>query len=437
MNHGPGLTLEQAPPISVPLRFFLSAPLFGLVAAFILIGFGPEALSNRWAPATFSVTHLMTLGFLTMIMMGAMLQMMPVVAGSPVRKPLLVSGALHILLCLGTLALAGGLLFEHAGLMQLALGLLATAILLFLLVIGLSLARARAQSATVAGMRLATASLTLALAFGLRVGAGHIWQFNPALPYAWVNVHLAWALVGWVGLLVIAVAFEVVPMFQLTPPYPSWLTRWLIRFLFTGLLLWSIAVPLPHPGLPLQSLLSLLLATGLALFAAVTLYLQAKRRRRVFDVTLHFWRVAMLSLIACSLIWSAGLLWPATADGQSYGLLLGALFVVGFATSVINGMLYKIVSFLLWFHLQRQHVGYAKLPTVKEFIPNSRVRWQLLVHIVALAMLMAAVAWPHGFARAAGVLFAASMLLLAANLFSGCRMYVKTKAALNTFANPV
>ena len=37
---------------------------------------------------------------------------------------------------------------------------------------------------------------------------------------------------------------------------------------------------------------------------------------------------------------------------QSYGMLLGVLMIVGFAMSVINGMLYKIVPFLVWFHLQ-------------------------------------------------------------------------------------
>ena len=38
---GPGLSLEQAPPFGVPLRFFLSAPPF-LVAAGLLAALNPE-----------------------------------------------------------------------------------------------------------------------------------------------------------------------------------------------------------------------------------------------------------------------------------------------------------------------------------------------------------------------------------------------------------
>ena len=41
------LSLDQAPPLSVPVRFFLSAPVFGVMAAITLFAF-PEAMANRW-----------------------------------------------------------------------------------------------------------------------------------------------------------------------------------------------------------------------------------------------------------------------------------------------------------------------------------------------------------------------------------------------------
>src|SRR5487761_2332052 len=48
----PTLSFEQAPPISVPYRFFLTAPLFGAVAGLVLAWFGPAASGRRsGAPA--------------------------------------------------------------------------------------------------------------------------------------------------------------------------------------------------------------------------------------------------------------------------------------------------------------------------------------------------------------------------------------------------
>lgn len=58
------LSLDQAPGISTPLRFFLTAPLFAIVAAVLLLFTGPEILQDRWLPETLALTHLLTLGLL-------------------------------------------------------------------------------------------------------------------------------------------------------------------------------------------------------------------------------------------------------------------------------------------------------------------------------------------------------------------------------------
>ena len=66
------LSLDQAPPFSVPLRFFVTAPLFAIAAALVLLWYGPAALDSRWTPAVLAITHLMTLGFVVMVMSGAL-----------------------------------------------------------------------------------------------------------------------------------------------------------------------------------------------------------------------------------------------------------------------------------------------------------------------------------------------------------------------------
>ena len=86
MSQQTGLSFEQAPPFSLPLRFFLTAPLF-LLAAAVLIVLAPDALASRWTPQALALTHALTLGFLAMVMLGALMQMLPVVAGSPCLRP--------------------------------------------------------------------------------------------------------------------------------------------------------------------------------------------------------------------------------------------------------------------------------------------------------------------------------------------------------------
>src|SRR5512139_2908610 len=119
------LSLEQAPPITVPFRFFLTAPLLLLLGAAAWLLTDSGALGSRWSPAVLGITHLLTLGFMAMVMCGAMLQLLPVLAGAPVPNPRLMAWAIHLPLLVGTLLLAGGLYFTLAPALALGAALLA------------------------------------------------------------------------------------------------------------------------------------------------------------------------------------------------------------------------------------------------------------------------------------------------------------------------
>ena len=60
----PNLSFDQAPPISVPYRFFLVAPWFGVMAGILLAWSGADALASRWTPEALALTHLIALGFM-------------------------------------------------------------------------------------------------------------------------------------------------------------------------------------------------------------------------------------------------------------------------------------------------------------------------------------------------------------------------------------
>jgi hypothetical protein len=426
-----GLSLEQTPPLSVPTRFFLTAPLFGVAFAGLLLWAGPAALATRWSPVALAATHLLTLGFLGMVMFGAMLQLLPVLVGSPVARPRAVSALLHILLTLGTLLLVGGLLGDRA-MIRLAVPVLATAFGCFLWVAARGLWHSTSRHASVRTMALAVIALGGAVGLGLYLAAGHGWGLGTAPRVT--DVHAAWALLGWMGLLVVGVGYQVVPMFQITPEYPRPLMRWLGVGILTVLALWGLvaAAPWRPPGASiLEAVTAGLLAVGVAAYALATLHVQRHRRRRLPDVTLLFWGVAMASALLAVALWLAGRVHPAIALAPAYPLALGVLAIVGFGVSIINGMLYKIVPFLVWLHLQRDTLARGerrvRVPNMKEVIPELRMRRQLWVHVFALALLGAAPWWPI-LVYPAALSFGASCLLLWFNLASGLQLYRRVTA---------
>ncbi|WP_324779225.1 hypothetical protein [Thiobacillus sedimenti] len=415
-----GLSFEQAPPLALPLRFFLTAPLF-LLAAGALIAMAPQALASRWTPEALALTHAITLGVLAMTMLGALTQMLPVVAGATLPAARVVARLAHIALTLGTAALLAAFLGAGPAVFGVALVLLGTAFAIFLAAAARSLARA-VTNATVNGMRLAAASLaaTIVLAGALALPRAGWVPGTPGM--ATVGAHATFGLLGWVLLLVVGVAYQVVPMFQLTPPYAPRLSRWLAPGLFVMLVVRAAAPVLPAA---VADAAAVALAGGILLFAGATLRLQARRRRKIADVTLDYWRLGMTSLVACVGVWLAAWLAPAWRHSDAYPLLLGVLFLGGFALSVVSGMLYKIVPFLAWFHLQAQTQARAgSIPTMKDMIGERWARWQFRAHLAACALLAGGLAWP-ALLRMGGVLLMLSALLLALNLASAVRRFAR------------
>jgi hypothetical protein len=424
-----GLSFDQAPPFAVPLRFFLTAPLFLLAAALLML-FSPESLSSRWTPQALALTHALTLGFLAMTMIGALMQMLPVVAGAVVPAGKIVAWLIHVPLASGTAALMAGFMGAGSALMLTGTVLLAAGLALFLAAAGISLARAL-SNATVGGIRLAVISFGLTVLLGVALAllrAGFLLPvMSPIAPLAASTAHVAFGLAGWVLLLVIGVAYQVVPMFQITPPYPPRLARWLAGAMFILLLAQAAASLLPHStGASLALIAETGLAAGMLVFALATLELQAKRRRKLPDITLDFWRMGMASLILCVAAWLSGQVWPAWRENQAYPLLLGVLFIGGFAVSVVNGMLYKIVPFLAWFHLQAQLQARAgTIPNMKQMIAEKAMRIQFRLHLLACGLFAAAAFSPLPLSSLAGAAMALSSLLLWVNLLSATRRYAR------------
>ncbi len=413
-----GLNLEQAPPISVPARFFLTAPAFVMLAALVMLWRGPEVFGSRWAPETLAIVHLLALGFLAMVMIGALMQMLPVLAGAPIPWPGPVAHVVHGGLTLGTLSLAAGLLFGEIMLLKVAVWLLAPAFLVFLAAMAASLARVPVFNITVRIMVLVWLAIAVTVIFGLWLAASRSW--GPA-PFDWSmrNLHPGWGFFGWTGLLVIGVAYQVVPMFQMTPPYPGAMTRWFAMAVFAALLAWSAGTWQEAGGLRLAGALAL--ALFYAGFALVTLDLQRRRRRRVPDVTLLFWRVGMLSLLVASLAWTASVL--VDDPPASMAVFLGVVVIAGVVMSVTSGMLYKILPFLAWFHLQARTGMGRQVPNMRQYLGEGLQRRQFWLHLASVFLLAGAALWPMALSRPAALLFGASAAQLLWNLICVMQAY--------------
>jgi hypothetical protein len=407
------LNTEQAPPISVPLRFFTAAPLFLMLAALMLVSGAVNPFANTHSPATLAATHCITLGFMAMIMMGAMQQILPVVIGSTMPASRLTAWLTFLPLLSGALLLPAGFMLGKPVLLNLAWPLLGLAFITFISASVISLARSTAHNATKTAILLSILALGGAISLGMLLAHGY--ATGSPLPYAKLTTaHMSLSLGGWVLLLIVGVSYQVVPMFQLTPNYPKWLANGLTPALFVVLLLSLLSLLFePRPNwvaLIAQSMFWLLAGC----FAVTTLRLQSKRRRRVADATLSFFRMGMLALLCAALFALATLFFPAI---DRLATLSAVLFLLGFAMSLMHGMLYKIVPFLVWFHLFRGGVKRG-VPNMKEIIPETWMWRHLWLHRSTLLAALFAPWWNAATWLVAFGLLLQGMLLGYANVIA-------------------
>jgi hypothetical protein len=419
------LSLQQAPPFSVPARFLVSAPIFGLLAALVLLGYGPEIISNRWTPPILAITHFLTLGFLAMSMLGAMMQLMPVLMGMVIPRPVLFSSIVHTPLFLGSLCLGLAWLLQIHQLFIVAILFLGFSFIVFITVAAERLLHSANRHVTRSMMLLALLGLLVTVSMGIYLSLGHGWQGFP-LARHYTNLHLSWGLLGWAFMLVVAVAYQVIPMFQITDEYPRLHQRWMGWTVFAMLLGLSSCYIMQLNFLRIA--FSILLAISLLTFALTTLWVLHKRRRQLPDTTMKFWQLAMSSLIILTSAWITSTL----LNFELPVFLLPVLMIHGFAMSTANGMMYKIMPFIIWLHLSVKNKNLrdmgargsqVKVPHMRKIIPEAAGLWQFRFHMFSLILLVLTTLWPRWFFYPAAIAFAAAQLFLLFNLLKAVYFY--------------
>ena len=119
-------------------------------------------------------------------------------------------------------------------------------------------------------------------------------------------------------------------------------------------------------------------------------------------------------------------------------MLVGILLLVGVGLGLPAGMLFKILPFLAWFHLQHRQLQSGRfdlrIPHMGSLLAVGWARLQFGLHLLALLLVMAAVFVPV-LARPAGLVLVLAGLVLEGLLVSVVLRYRRASRAF--LARPV
>lgn len=211
-DHDPHRTLfpENVPPRSATLPFLYSAPIALAVAGALLVHWGPLAFETPWASPSLTVTHVVTLGFLTMVCAGLFAPLLALAGNGPVR-PHRATHVIYYGLVVGLIGFTFGVAQHEAWPVFLAIGAIGAMGVVFLVFGSIWLRAARHRGPTVALLAVALWGFFLAASLGIWLAHGHGGMRFPGPRPLWLQVHLSVALLGWIGASLAAVTAEVLP----------------------------------------------------------------------------------------------------------------------------------------------------------------------------------------------------------------------------------
>lgn len=388
--------LRRAPDVGLPLRFMVAGLVgFVLLSAFVAWHATDLATGGLQTREMLVATHLFTLAWATMIVIGALIQLLPVVLEVPLHSEPF-GYVTFWLLAPGVGILISGFWFGDTLLLVIGGTLVVAAMHFFLWNARRTLRAPGARpSVTASFLRASLTFFGLTLTWGFTLALNYRYRFFGQAGFEQLAAHASLGLLGWFTLTAIGVTYRLIPMFAVAHGYSERPCRpllWTLGLGFGGLALSNALVA------PTWVRNGFLWVSGLGLLAYVAhaAHMMSHRHRRQLELSMRFAAAAwaFLALTATlALLWNVGLLpraveaiAPGRFEPRQMAVGLGYLGAMGWISLLIAGMMYKIVPFLVWYALYREQVGRKKVPLLKDLWSErgGRFAFALLVPGIAL-----------------------------------------------------
>ncbi len=346
---------EFAPPLKLISPFFRYGVVFYLLSMLALLFFEPTFSYQQMDVAGW--IHLFLLGFVMMIIFGAMAQLIPVV----LEVGHVVVDVYYIilpLLGLGASVMVVGFwmlpaLLPYGGMMVLI------AMVIFAFENLVTLKKSELKTLTVRTVAWSNGYLLLGILTGFAIALGLAGDLGVNITLM-LKAHVYAVLGGYVMLTIMGFSLTLIPMFSLAHGFDEAPIKKAFNLVVAG-----VAVVFLGALTGLGWLMSL---GYLVTFAGVGFYLwqiyiiAELTVRKELDV----WAKSMIFAFA-SLLFSmmTGLVYLLTDSAPMLHTTVW-FFLLGFVSSMITGHLYKIVPFLVWFERFAPLVGKEKVPMLHE-----------------------------------------------------------------------
>ncbi|KAB7885734.1 hypothetical protein GA417_07310 [Poseidonibacter ostreae] len=370
------ITQDFAPPFKLIAPYFIIGVIFYLISSILTLSINPSELSIH-SPDLLSWTHMFLLGFVMMIIFGAMAQLIPVtleVGHFSVEFYYII----YPLLLVGTIFMALGFslnssLLPYGGILVLL------SMFIFITEIFLTMKKVSNFSNVTKSILVSNLFLLVGVIIGIIMALTYAGQLNTNIEEL-LKAHVFSVVFGYIFITIMALSLVLLPMFGLSHNFSQkplnnaviLMTISVVLVIFSSLFSISIIDKIAY----LLSIISLIIY-----FYQVYLIYKTRARKEndIYIISLYFSFACFLISIILGFLYIFTNYEP---------LLFTAAWLLfsGFIAYVIIGHLYKIVPFLVWFEKFSPLVGKQKVPMLADMVPVKDANYQFVFGAVGVVI---------------------------------------------------
>ncbi|HET8572287.1 MAG TPA: hypothetical protein VFL76_00320 [Edaphocola sp.] len=405
----PGLDIGKAPSNSVVLPFYAAGALAFLVLATLLFLSAFPLLGGYFNPHILAIVHTAALGWGTMVIFGASYQLLPVICENDlwhegvakVSFYFLTVGATCLVICFWSfitgfwMILGGSLVFVAA--LLFSCNVLKTA--------------SGGKPPNIQKLFIASSSiwLLLTVSIGILLAINLRWSYIPGNHLHFLTLHAHAGLAGWFLQLIVGVSAKLVPMFLLGRSKKDSLLKTAFVFQNAGLVLLLLDGFFSGPGWR-YLIYGLFIVIGIVFWLLYLRDIYRNRIKKPLDFSMKHTFLSFFSL----LIAIAFVPLVYFGNSQKWAMLYGLFIFVGWISSLILGMTFKTLPFIVWNGKYKMLNGKAKIPLPRQLYRHKLLSMQFWIFVAGLYVMALSLIFDAGLPLQIGL----GLMLLTALIYA-------------------
>ncbi len=384
-----GLNTNNAPQPSVVIPHFVFGALSLLLTAVLVVLADTDMLGAYFNNKIVAITHIAVLGWGTMIVFGALYQLIPVVFETALFSEKLAKitfwfSAASVLFLSYSMWIG-----DYTGLLPYAATAMFLSLLLFVINVILSYKNAKLKNIKSIFVITAVSWLLIAELIGLLISLNFKFNFLSEIHLHYLKIHATVGLIGWFLMLIIGVGSTLLPMFLISHELKESKLKF-AYFLINGGLVTAVSNWFIWKNNVADYVMTISIVIGVLCFVSYIYDSYKKRLRKKLDVGMQYSMIAIAAIFMPFILIGFVLFNFKLESEFIYRIitLYGFSIIFGFITTLILGQTYKTLPFIVWLYKYKSLVGKTKTPLPRELYSEKIASIQMVAYFLFIIIMV-------------------------------------------------